>query len=694
MTNMINHNVVNGFITDFHAMADAATKEMSPAGLLQLIAIHPETEVVKIAGRYLIGDVSHMAKQALAEAEAGFNVYVEGRTVPPDARGPLRGGIEKTLAVFALVADRDGDKGAYGGEFLAPTIRVETSPGNGHDWIMLDRAITPQEAQRLGAAMRSVIGADADTGNPTQPYRVAGTPNYPGKKKRERGRIDVHPTNYTNGGPAYTAQYLWSAVGGDARPDCAETAQKVRGNREGSHSLTAPYIEYELARVLPPGLPPGQSRSDLFAAAVTEAKMYDMSIDFTESLCRRHPDGLAAKYLKPRDRLRVEIERVWEKIIIEYGEPIIINSGSQSDNTWFESPECLGCGPQYPGSEPFDVSELSDDAPVRTWIVPGLIAEGVVNSLYGSGGVGKTLLAQQLAYYLVTAKPFLGIDIERKTSLCVLCEDDRDEIHRRHVSVKRGMGGPPIAGVTIWPRVGLENLLVTWNRNNEPQTTRQFETVWQEVLERRPDLLILDTVADLYGGNEIIRVQVNHFIKSVLGSLILRAKEAGWTLTVLLLAHPSMAGEADGTGRGGSTAWENAVRARLYMKRPKEGHQDERELICAKANYATAGEETIIRLLYENGHFVRVNDANEIALKSAKEHLRQLVDQAWRSKKPYVSKKGHRRCIHSLGFANLQQRGVSKPVAIQAIREMIEDGEIEIRKGHAQGYGLPKEDKE
>ena len=150
MTNMINHNVVNSFITDFHAMADAATKEMSPAGLLQLIAIHPETEVVKIAGRYLIGDVSHMAKQALAEAEAGFNVYVEGRTVPPDARGPLRGGIEKTLAVFALVADRDGDKGAYGGEFLAPTIRVETSPGNGHDWIMLDRAITHRRHRGSG----------------------------------------------------------------------------------------------------------------------------------------------------------------------------------------------------------------------------------------------------------------------------------------------------------------------------------------------------------------------------------------------------------------------------------------------------------------------------------------------------------------------------------------------------------------
>ena len=149
-----------------------------------------------------------------------------------------------------------------------------------------------------------------------------------------------------------------------------------------------------------------------------------------------------------------------------------------------------------PDPGPFDLTELSDDAPTRSWIVPGLIAEGVVNSLYGSGGVGKTLLAQQLAYYLITAKPFLGIEVERKTSFCVLCEDDRAEINRRHVAIKKGMGSPSTAGVTIWPRVGLENLLVTWNRNNEPQLTKQFEDIRKEVFARRPDLLILDTVAD------------------------------------------------------------------------------------------------------------------------------------------------------------------------------------------------------
>src|SRR5262249_1068601 len=224
-----------------------------------------------------------------------------------------------------------------------------------------------------------------------------------------------------------------------------------------------------------------------------------------------------------------------------------------------------------------------------------------------------------------------------------------------------GLGHPhdnPFAGgVTLWPRVGLDNLLVTWDNSNRPHLTRQFQDIWAEVLKRRPDLLVLDTLADVYGGNEIVRVQVNHFIKTVLGRLILQAKEAGFTLTVLLLAHPSMSGQSSGTGMSGSTAWENAVRARLYMQRPKEGHSDERELVRIKANYAAAGEETSLRMMYQRGFFVPVASTDTVALRSAKQHLREIVRAQWEAKKPFVSKKGHARNIHSAGFAGLQHRG-------------------------------------
>jgi hypothetical protein len=351
--------------------------------------------------------------------------------------------------------------------------------------------------------------------------------------------------------------------------------------------------------------------------------------------------------------------------------------------------------PKDPG--PFDVGDFKGPAPLRRWIVEDWIVEGVVNSLYGSGGIGKTLIAQQLAYCLALPTPFLGIDVEHKTSFCVLCEDDINELHRRHDAIKAGLGHPydnPFKGnVTVWPRVGLDNLLVTWDHQNRPCLTQQFREIWIEVLKKRPDLLVLDTLADVYGGNEIVRVQVNHFIKTVLGRLILQAKDAGFTLTVLLLAHPSMAGEASGTGMSGSTAWENAVRARLYMLRPKEGHFDERELVRAKANYSASGEDTVLRMIYQSGFFVPAIGAEEIALQSAKEHLRQIVAAAWGARKPYVSKKGHKRNLHTAGLAALQARGVKKETGLQAIRDAIDDGDIFIKKrDDSQGYTTQKGD--
>jgi hypothetical protein len=346
---------------------------------------------------------------------------------------------------------------------------------------------------------------------------------------------------------------------------------------------------------------------------------------------------------------------------------------------------------------PFDVGDFTGPAPERTWIVKDWIAEGCVNSLYGAGGIGKTLIAQQLAYCLAIGHPFLGIPVARKTSFCVLCEDDRAELHRRHNALSFGLGHPddnPFKGsVTVGPRVGLDNLLVTWDNKNQPHITHQFQDIWTEVLKRRSDFLILDTLADLYGGNEIIRVQVNHFIKTVLGRLILQAKDAGFTLTVLLLAHPSMSGASSGAGTSGSTAWENSVRARMYMRRPEKGHFDERELVRAKANYAQSGEETVLRMIYQHGYFAPSVDADELALRSAKEHLRWLVEMKWDDGKPYVSKPGHKRNIHTAGLTDLQGRGVKKEVGLQTIREMIDDGEIVTGKsGDKQGYRLPKEE--
>jgi hypothetical protein len=110
-----------------------------------------------------------------------------------DLRGKARGKLEDTAAVFAFVIDSDADKGMAWRADAQASLVIETSPGNAQYWFMLERAIDVAVAKPLGERIRAAACADHDTGNVTQPYRVAGTINYPSPEKQKRGRT-VTPT--------------------------------------------------------------------------------------------------------------------------------------------------------------------------------------------------------------------------------------------------------------------------------------------------------------------------------------------------------------------------------------------------------------------------------------------------------------------------------------------------------------------
>jgi hypothetical protein len=129
----------------------------------------------------------------VSASEAGHNVYIEGRTVRRGLGAKQRGGLKDTVAMFALVVDSDNDKGKAWTPTVPINLTVATSPGNHHYWLFFETALDPATAQKLGERLRAATNADSDTGNVCQPYRVAGTVNYPGKKKLERGRV-VTPT--------------------------------------------------------------------------------------------------------------------------------------------------------------------------------------------------------------------------------------------------------------------------------------------------------------------------------------------------------------------------------------------------------------------------------------------------------------------------------------------------------------------
>lgn len=257
------------------------------------------------------------------------------------------------------------------------------------------------------------------------------------------------------------------------------------------------------------------------------------------------------------------------------------------------------------------------EVPEREWIWDGWIPVGAVTALYGDGGTGKSLLALQLMTACATGGDFLGQEVTPCRALGVFCEDDIGELHRRQAGINAGLGltFDDLGNMRWVSRVGSENLLMTFAADGRGVHTAFFEQILNAARDFGARLVVIDTAADTFAGNENIRPQVRQFI-----ALLTRlAREIDGA--VILLAHPSQTGKATGSGDGGSTAWNNSVRSRLYFKRPgqpdaKGQEADEpidpdlRILARLKANYASAGVDLAVR--YERGAFVDASGAQGV----------------------------------------------------------------------------------
>jgi RecA-family ATPase len=248
------------------------------------------------------------------------------------------------------------------------------------------------------------------------------------------------------------------------------------------------------------------------------------------------------------------------------------------------------------------------EVPERRWIAADLIPEGNVTMLGGDGGLGKSTLALQLMAASALGKPWLGVPVQSGVSLGIFCEDDRDELHRRLAAVLRHYGADftDIAdAIRLSCRVDQDNLLLEFPSQWEAgQTTALYTRIRQAAIDAGAKLVVLDSLHDFFGGNENSRQHARQFIGQ-LRSIAMEIEGA-----VVLTAHPSLSGRKEGTGEAGSTAWNNAVRSRLYLTGPKrddgESDRDYRELRSMKANYAASGG--LIRLRWHDGIFERDED--------------------------------------------------------------------------------------
>ena len=236
--------------------------------------------------------------------------------------------------------------------------------------------------------------------------------------------------------------------------------------------------------------------------------------------------------------------------------------------------------------------------PPRRWLVHQLIPEANVTMLGGDGGTGKSLLALQLCAAKSVGGDWFGFMLSQGKSIFLSAEDETEELHRRLFDINPRLA--ELDDLLLVPLAGRDAILAAPDgRDGLLRETPLFGTLKRLIEAERPALLVLDTLADLFGGDEIKKVQARQFIA------MLRGLALDYDVTIVLLAHPSLSGMQSGSGTSGNVAWNNSVRSRLYFERDGED-ADLRVLETKKANRAAAGGKMFVR--YVDGRFVREDE--------------------------------------------------------------------------------------
>jgi AAA domain len=259
-------------------------------------------------------------------------------------------------------------------------------------------------------------------------------------------------------------------------------------------------------------------------------------------------------------------------------------------------------------AEPLEVEPASElvgraPPPPRDWVCEGLgLPAGRVTSFIGNGGFGKTTVAHQLGIVCATNRSIFGMPVNGGPVFGLFCEDEQAELDRktRTICEAEGIDLGMLDQAYLLSRDGHDNILCSFE-HDQIVLTDFYWRVDATFARLKPRLGIFDTAADLFAGDFMSTPHVRQFIKVALGGLCQRHGSA-----ILLLAHPSASAMASGDGGGFSTAWNNSVRSRLYLRRPKsedaEAIADRRVIEIRKANYGPSGGT--VPLTYSNGRFI------------------------------------------------------------------------------------------
>jgi len=227
-----------------------------------------------------------------------------------------------------------------------------------------------------------------------------------------------------------------------------------------------------------------------------------------------------------------------------------------------------------------------------SWIAEDFILEGVVNGLFGDGGVGKDLVLLQLVIAMTCGGLWLGREVKQGRTICMPVEDDERELRRREDKITTYYKSlsryhPRPKELMIVPLAGKEAILAV-NKSGMVAPTSNYLDLRQKVETFKPTLVVVGNRVNIFSVNQMDDTSAQQCVR------LLTSIALDYNTTIIMPGHVSLHGQkqgAPGEGSSGTVQWSNACRLRSYLHRIKneDGSEDDvnaRELQVMKTNYS------------------------------------------------------------------------------------------------------------
>ncbi|WP_431301678.1 AAA family ATPase [Sediminicoccus sp. BL-A-41-H5] len=497
-----------------------------------------------------------------------------------------------------------------------PSVLIDSGNGIQALWVAERRALSGvddyAEAERQSQAIEAATGAKG-TANIDRLLRLPGTINFPTGAKVKKGRP------VTRARLIHTATHFYTAAEIEARlPAWAQRVEASGHVRKGGKAAADPATPERSAEAsgsvldalrkagaarikrqedLPPDLAQRLERA-LTARERLGDRWAGMVDDLTEA---GHDDSRSGADFSLAAMLKAagfsEIEAGLILAAFAHGKA----NGDEWPNADLRLRHIARCvtrsySPEVrPAAETPDLGDVmrfrldcltEGEPPPRRFLLEPLMPLGTVGLLFGEGGLGKSMVALDLA--LLTARATRGCGLAGRlpgplggtvsqeaagASVFITLEDDKAELHRRANALDphRTRDGVPCFVIPALDLPGFEPALVTTSRERVAVLTSFAETGLDALLTNISRgsgfpvrLLILDPAGDFLEGDENDAKFVQRLMR------LLREKASAHGATILLLGH--VAKGAGGTSMRGSGAWVANSRFAYSLRRPDPNH--------------------------------------------------------------------------------------------------------------------------